>query len=129
MVKTRLNSQFLICKTYTRNADVIFVPDMHVLDGHLDVVEEFCEERCDEALVSCAVFCTFNGSRSIQSYTVQSYTFDSSCLHLERLGILKAFKFCALHAALEFMWIFAILLAWDDKKIDVFDENFDGLVP
>jgi len=33
-----------------------------------------------------------------------------------------------LHAALEFVRIFAILLARDDKKINVFDENFDGLV-
>jgi hypothetical protein len=61
MIKIRLSFPVFYWQTYAWNADVIFVPDMHVLDGHLDVVEKFCEERRNEALVFCAVFCTFNG--------------------------------------------------------------------
>ena len=60
MVKDRSTLLVLNSQTYTWNTDVIFVPDVYILNSHLDVVEKFCEERRDKALAFCAIFGTFN---------------------------------------------------------------------
>jgi len=38
MVKAQLSLYHLALQTYTWDADVIFIPDVHILDGHLDIV-------------------------------------------------------------------------------------------
>lgn len=116
--------------TYTGNAHIVFIAYMDILDSDLEVVDYLCDQRGPQALGLLWVICDDLiqwKDRDVNSIFTSSWGLRLSS-HMQQLGVFQSFSFSSLCPPLFFFRIYIRLRTWDDEKIYIFDEDFDGLI-